>query len=99
MNKWISVKEKLPDNRVGKIVYCEDQSVTLMYYDPEKKYWISQMGFDRYDVTHWMDRPEPPSGLTPGAVDVACEHANPVNPRGRLFCPDCGNLIPATPLT
>jgi len=57
---WISVKDKLPENRVGKLVSCEDGSITTMYYDPKYKYWVSQMGFDRYDVTHWMDKPAPP---------------------------------------
>jgi hypothetical protein len=57
---WISVKDKLPENRVGKIVFCEDGSITTMYYDPDNKYWVSQMGFDRYDVTHWMEKPAPP---------------------------------------
>ncbi len=65
MSKWILAKDKLPENRVGKIVYCEDESITMMYYDPEKKYWVSQMGFDRYDVLAWMEKPKPPRGLTP----------------------------------
>jgi hypothetical protein len=73
MSDWILVKDKLPENRVGKIVYCEDESITTMYYDPDNKYWVSQNGFDRYDVLAWMDKPEPPSGLTPRAADLANE--------------------------
>lgn len=28
-------------------------------------------------------------------ADGACPHANTINPLGRVFCPDCCNLIPA----
>ena len=59
--EWISVKDELPKDRVGKLVYCgTDKSITRMYYDPNNKYWVDTMGFERMDVTHWMPLPEPP---------------------------------------
>ena len=92
MSKWILVKDKLPENRVGKIVYCEDGSVTMMYYDPEKGYWVSQMGFDCYDVLAWMEKPKPPSGLTPLAVDCAYCHCSTTIVRDGVHCVNCGRV-------
>lgn len=82
---WISVKDKLPENRVGKIVFSEGDGITMMYYDPEKKYWISRMGFDRYDVTHWMELPNPPSVPTQDAGDKV------------RVCPVCGGTLIVKP--
>lgn len=28
-------------------------------------------------------------------ADGACPHANTINPKGRVFCPDCNSLVPA----
>jgi hypothetical protein len=28
-------------------------------------------------------------------ADGACPHADTINPLGRVFCPDCRNLVPA----
>jgi len=60
MNKWIYTKDQLPENRIGKIVDCEDGTVTMMYYDPKNKYWVDNLGFEHYGIVAWMDKPEPP---------------------------------------
>lgn len=31
--------------------------------------------------------------------DGACPHANTINPLGRVFCPDCRNLVSAPQVT
>jgi len=61
--KWINVKDKLPDNRVGKIVYCADDRITRMYYDAPTKRWIDQCGNEHTNITHWMELPSPPNGM------------------------------------
>ncbi len=61
-SRWIPIQDGLPENRVGKLVCCEGGIVDMMYYDPEKKYWVSQMGFERHDIVAWMDKPEVPGG-------------------------------------
>ena len=94
MSEWISVKDKLPENRIWKIVYCEDQSITMMYYDPEKKYWVSQMGFDRYDVLAWMNKPEPPCGLTKRAADEATGICKCGYMAKYPICTKCGRAYP-----
>lgn len=60
---WIKVKTELPDNRVGKIVYCADDRITRMYYDAPTKRWIDTCGNEYTNITHWMELPSPPSGL------------------------------------
>ncbi len=60
---WINVKDKLPDNRVGKIVCNSAGRITRMYYDAEHERWIDQCGNEHTDITHWMELPSPPNGL------------------------------------
>ena len=62
---WISVKERLPQEKVNCIVhykhaYCDNDdywAIGMCFYDGEK------FQFDpAYKVTHWMPMPEPPKG-------------------------------------
>lgn len=65
--KWISVKDRLPDE--GKLVltfnaeqkgyddYCLDY-VILINTEPTGYIWACDLN---YDVTHWMPLPEPPN--------------------------------------
>ena len=61
--EWISVKDRLPEEKVNCIVYyqhayCDNDgywAIGICFYDGEK----FQMGLS-YKVTHWMPLPEPP---------------------------------------
>ena len=65
VQEWISVKERLPKEKVNCIVhykhaYCDNDdywAIGMCFYDGEK------FQFDpAYKVTHWMPLPEPPKG-------------------------------------
>ena len=63
--KWISVDDKLPEEKVNCIVhyqhaYCDNDgywAIGFCFYDGEK----FQLD-PAYKVTHWMPLPEPPKG-------------------------------------
>lgn len=63
VQEWISVKDRLPEEKVDCIVhykhaYCDNDdywAIGMCFYDGEK------FQFDpAYKVTHWMPMPEPP---------------------------------------
>ena len=65
VQEWISVKERLPQEKVDCIVhykhaYCDNDdywAIGMCFYDGEK------FQFDpAYKVTHWMPMPQPPKG-------------------------------------
>ena len=65
VQEWISVKERLPQEKVDCIVhykhaYCDNDdywAIGMCFYDGEK------FQFDQaYKVTHWMPLPQPPKG-------------------------------------
>lgn len=64
---WISVKDKLPDQRIGVLVYCPEYNNVFAgelndylkkgqwyFFDDEIKHPIKD------EVTHWMPMPKPP---------------------------------------
>ncbi len=63
VQEWISVKDRLPEEKVNCIVhykhaYCDNDdywAIGICFYDGEKfqMHWA-------YKVTHWMPLPEPP---------------------------------------
>ena len=63
--KWISVDDRLPEEKVNCIVhykhaYCDNDGyweIGFCYYDGEK----FKLG-PAYKVTHWMPIPQPPKG-------------------------------------
>ena len=63
--KWISVKDRLPEEKVNCIVYykhayCDNDdywAIGICFYDGEK----FQMDL-LYKVTHWQYLPQPPKG-------------------------------------
>ena len=65
VQEWISVKDRLPEEKVNCIVhykhaYCDNDdywTIGICFYDGEK----FQIGL-AYKVTHWMPLPEPPKG-------------------------------------
>ena len=61
-SKWISVKERLPEQLTDVLSYRGH--INLMQVDcvDEKGKWYSEYKYDEYSVTHWMPLPEPPKG-------------------------------------
>ena len=65
VQEWISVNDRLPEEKVNCIVhykhaYCDNDdywAIGTCFYDGEK----FQIGL-AYKVTHWMPLPEPPKG-------------------------------------
>ena len=65
MAEWISVDDRLPEEKVNCIVhykhaYCDNDDyweIGICFYDGEK----FQMDLS-YKVTHWMPLPKPPKG-------------------------------------
>ena len=65
VQEWISVDERLPEEKVNCIVhykhaYCDNDDyweIGICFYDGEK----FQMDLS-YKVTHWMPLPKPPKG-------------------------------------
>ena len=65
VQEWISVDERLPEEKVNCIVhykhaYCDNDdywAIGICFYDGEK----CQMDWS-YKVTHWMPLPQPPKG-------------------------------------
>ena len=65
VQEWISVKDRLPEEKVNCIVhykhaYCDNDdywAIGLCFYDGEK-FRIDLS----YKVTHWMPLPQPPKG-------------------------------------
>ena len=67
MNKWISIKNKLPDNEEIFLVYrgeAKDPEIELGLWNKNKEkfeyYDNEYYGYKIDDVTHWMPLPEPP---------------------------------------
>lgn len=67
MSKWISVKDKLPDNEEVFLVYRGESKypeIELAYWNLNRKrfeyYDNEYYGYGIDDITHWMPLPEPP---------------------------------------
>ena len=59
-NKWISVKERLPE--VGKkVIVARDEKVEQGVYRGVNGWW-KVYGTNTKSVTHWMPMPQPPKG-------------------------------------
>lgn len=65
VQEWISVKDRLPEEKVDCIVhykhaYCDNDgywAIGMCFYDGEKFQFNPS-----YKVTHWMPIPNPPKG-------------------------------------
>jgi hypothetical protein len=64
--KWISVKDRLPENREDVLVVAfwhERWNVQWGWYAPNGRVWhVGLMEETDYPVSHWMPLPEPPKG-------------------------------------
>lgn len=58
MSEWISVKERLPEEKQRVIVRCEriGTSVGWILWGE----WMTDIGPSAGKITHWMPLPEPP---------------------------------------
>lgn len=65
VQEWISVDDRLPEEKVNCIVhykhaYCDNDdyfAIGVCFYDGEKFHL-----YPAYKVTHWMPLPQPPKG-------------------------------------
>lgn len=59
LSKWISVKDRLPEDTCNVIAHCLSGCICSILY-------IKNIGFEdagmRVFVTHWMPLPQPPKG-------------------------------------
>ena len=65
VDRWISVKDRLPNDRERVIVHTVEGSVLEMKFDKRRESWgrldIDGMEwFGKSFVTHWQPLPEPP---------------------------------------
>ena len=56
MNKWISVKDRLPDSCGGYLIF--DYGCMTAWFDYESGEWDGEEG--KQGPTHWMLLPAPP---------------------------------------
>ncbi len=62
-NRWISVKNSLPENAKEVLIYSSNSSVPLMligWYDHQYNSWTSY-DIDNLHVTYWQPLPGPPN--------------------------------------
>lgn len=63
VSKWISCKEKMPDDGVNVLIYAGNRMISLAWYDKDMGYFYicdSDYKYNSLDVTHWQPLPEPP---------------------------------------
>ncbi len=62
--KWISVKERLPEDDIDLIVCTNTFYMGIGWYYPQTKKWDFEIQkhteADLGEVTHWMPMPPPP---------------------------------------
>ena len=63
VSKWISCKEKMPDDGINVLIYAGNRMISLAWYDKDMGYFYicdSDYKYNSLDVTHWQPLPEPP---------------------------------------
>ena len=67
-SKWISVKDRLPEESGKVLVYCKDGYMTDVNYSAKHQqfnnYDVCAKQNEVWDVTHWMPLPTPPEEVT-----------------------------------
>lgn len=61
MNKWISVKDELPEGQEDVLCYSNKNGgyFFIGYMSHNQDYWCQDGMLHCYDVTHWMPLVEP----------------------------------------
>ena len=62
--KWISVTERLPEEKENVLCRCWENRVRILYFNGEV--WVVVGAYIKSFVTHWMPLPEPPKEETDG---------------------------------
>ena len=62
-NEWVSVDEKLPEEKQRVIVRCERVGTSVGWILWGN--WMADIGPDAGKVTHWMSLPKPPDRRPP----------------------------------
>lgn len=64
MNKWISVKDELPEGQEDVLCYSNKNGgyFFIGYMSGNREYWCKDGMMHCYDVTHWMPLIEPKKG-------------------------------------
>ena len=60
VNRWISVKDRLPENCIEVLVYDTDCGIVIGWYDKEIGDFAADFISPLDAVTHWIPLPEPP---------------------------------------
>ena len=58
--KWISVKDRLPDDCVEVLVHDTDCGILIGWYDKKDSIFVAEFINELDAVTHWIPLPEPP---------------------------------------
>lgn len=63
MTEWISVKDKLPQNKYDFLLVTDGAACRVAKFHIDKGYWdfYGLRFWESKDVTHWMPLPKPPS--------------------------------------
>ena len=62
-NEWVSVEERLPEEKQRVIVRCERVGTSVGWILWGR--WMTDIGPHAGDVTHWMPLPTPPDSRPP----------------------------------
>ena len=61
VDRWISVKERLPENDTEVMLYDTDCGIVFGWYDDEREDFVAEFISPLDAVTHWQPLPEPPT--------------------------------------
>ena len=60
-NRWINVKERLPDCSDRVLVRMSNHYTVIASYFINPKYWKNDAGAVVLNITHWKPLPQPPT--------------------------------------
>lgn len=61
--KWISIKDRWPEERQQVLIYCDDGDIAMGHWAdyPDKIVWHIYLGNgNSHNITHWKPLPELP---------------------------------------